>query len=198
MGLGCGIPSVTLEGEKEDWEKLLRRIDRLRVFGKEPEAWSAMLRPILTSFVQAFDGNPDGEFWNYVCHYGHMGSGSYFLRGWITAFCVWDKDGKWMGSSSVDDILVKAAKRSKDSVYELPSIESDAYNQKLELDGIPYPTVSIGDIPPGYCEVDVHLDDNGEQFECMMVSGHMTMRIEGASKDTIRPHPAWFMFIKGP
>ncbi|KAF5319721.1 hypothetical protein D9619_008693 [Psilocybe cf. subviscida] len=198
MGLTCGIPSVTLEGEKEkDWEKLLARIDRLSVFGQEPEAWSAMLRPILTRFVQAFDGQPGTDFWNHVCHYQHMGSGSDFLGGWITAFCVWDKHGKWKRSISINDILVKAEERSRTGAHASPSIHSDARNWILEVDGMPYPTISADDIPPGYCEVDVHLDDNGEHFDCMMVSGHMSMRIEGVSQDAIRPHPAWFMFIKG-
>ncbi|KAF5319594.1 hypothetical protein D9619_008681 [Psilocybe cf. subviscida] len=197
MALRCGIPSVTLEGEKGDWEKLLARIDRLKVFGKEPEAWSAMLRPILKRFVQAFEGEPGADFWNHVCHYRHVGSGSDILGGWITAFCVWDKDGQWIRSSSVDDILAKVKERSNGGTHVSPSVQSDARNRTLELDGIPYPIVSVDKIPPGYCEVDVHLDDNGEHFDCMMVSGHMSVRIEGVSKDAVRPHPAWFMFIKG-
>lgn len=56
----------------------------------------------------------------------------------------------------------------------------------------------VDDVPPGCCEVDVNLDDNGEKFDCMMVSGHMAMRIEGASRDAVRSQPSWFMFIKGP
>lgn len=34
MELCCGIPSVTLEGEKSDWENLLLRIDKLKEFGR--------------------------------------------------------------------------------------------------------------------------------------------------------------------
>ena len=58
----CGIPSVTLEGEKSDWERLLARLDKLDSFGEEPKAWAAMLRPILSCFVKAFDGEPDIDF----------------------------------------------------------------------------------------------------------------------------------------
>ncbi|GBE82870.1 hypothetical protein SCP_0412570 [Sparassis crispa] len=32
----CGIPSVILEGEKDDWLKLLQRVDKLDEFGNEP------------------------------------------------------------------------------------------------------------------------------------------------------------------
>ncbi|THU79761.1 hypothetical protein K435DRAFT_875089 [Dendrothele bispora CBS 962.96] len=44
----CGIPKVTLEGEKADWEDLLARIERLKEFGEEPTLWYNLLRPILT------------------------------------------------------------------------------------------------------------------------------------------------------
>ncbi|CAA7263991.1 unnamed protein product [Cyclocybe aegerita] len=68
--LDCGIPSITLEGEKEDWENILRRLDKLDEFGQEPTAWARMLRPILKRFVDAFDGGKrDAEFWGRICHY---------------------------------------------------------------------------------------------------------------------------------
>ena len=69
----CGIPSVTLEGEKSDWERLLARLDKFDSFGEEPKAWAAMLRPILTRFVRAFEGEPDIDFWSRVCHYHPQG-----------------------------------------------------------------------------------------------------------------------------
>ena len=97
MCLMCGIPSVTLEGEKSDWERLLTRLDKLDSFGEEPKAWAAMLRPILIRFVGAFDGEPDVDFWSRVCHYHSQGSGPSYLSGWITAFCVWSSEGKWQG-----------------------------------------------------------------------------------------------------
>ena len=41
--LMCGISSITLEGEKSDWERLLAHLDKLDSFGEEPKAWAAML-----------------------------------------------------------------------------------------------------------------------------------------------------------
>ena len=99
MGIICGIPSVTLEGEKADWEKLHRRLDRLPDLGNEPEQWAAMLRPILRRFVDAFDGNPDITFWEHVVNRNNRLCGRDGLSGWITAFCVWDVDGKWLAHS---------------------------------------------------------------------------------------------------
>ncbi|KAF9484824.1 hypothetical protein BDN70DRAFT_849120 [Pholiota conissans] len=177
--LQCGIPSVTLEGEKSDWERLLLRIDKLKDFGPEPEIWASLLHPILSRFVTAFDGNPDVEFWNRVCHYKSHGSGETVLTGWITAFCVWDSRGVWMGPPLTGSELR----------YRSPG-------EILVLDGVQYGAVGAYNLPSGFCDVDVLLNDNGKEFDCMMVSGHLALKTEGEDRDTVRPHPGWLMFIK--
>ncbi|KAI0631164.1 hypothetical protein C8Q77DRAFT_190237 [Trametes polyzona] len=93
----CGIPSVTLEGTKADWQSILRRIERLYELGDEPSAWANMLRPILRRFVRAFDGEPDVEFWKHVIHRQRQMCGQDDMSGWLTAFCVWSPQGKWNG-----------------------------------------------------------------------------------------------------
>lgn len=209
MRFVCGLPTVTLEGEREDWIKLIVRTKKLHLFGKEPEAWAVMLHPILTRFVNAFDGNPEVDFWNHVCHYRPMGSGSMTLTGWLSAFSVWDENGRWrgMGDVSVQSILnAGAISKHQQSLLVTPTIkDSDknvmarrAYEKSwtLYLDGIAYGAVDVGKITPGYCEVDVRMDDNGKEFDCMMVSGHAAIRVEGELQDAIRPHSAWFMFVK--
>jgi hypothetical protein len=102
MAALCGLPSVTLLGEKHDYESILQRLDKLEEFGVEPAAFARLLRPILMQFVLAFDvatkgGTPDGDFWGNICHVHDGGCGTDYLAGWLTAFCVWDKDGKWQG-----------------------------------------------------------------------------------------------------
>ena len=94
MDLICGIPSVTLEGEKADWERLYKRLDRLPDLGNQPEQWMVMLRPILRRFVDAFDGDPDVTFWEHVVDRKYRGCGTEGHSGWITAFCVWNVDGE--------------------------------------------------------------------------------------------------------
>ncbi|KIM34764.1 hypothetical protein M413DRAFT_450071 [Hebeloma cylindrosporum] len=184
MMLICGIPSVTLEGEKSDWEKLLARVDKLEEFGVETTAWAALLRPIFRRFVAAFDGEPDVDFWGRVSHYTPGGSGPTYLSGWITAFCVWDHEGNWQGPPLADHTARQNFEDRK-----------NIYNG-LSLDGTDYPIIDSHDVPTGFCEVDVKLNDNGEEFECIMVSGHVASLVEGEKRDTIRPVPAWFMFIK--
>ena len=97
IGITCGIPSVTLLGDKADWLRLLARLDRLPELGDEPAEWADMLRPILTRFVSAFDGHPDIQFWSHVVNRDDSLCGTDDLSGWITAFCMWDCDGKRLG-----------------------------------------------------------------------------------------------------
>ena len=104
--LCCGIPKVTLEGEKSDWEEILRRASKLQEYGKETTAWCALLEPVLNRFVRAFDA-PDADenldFWQRVADVRHQGSGPSYLSGWITAFCAFSAKGKWLGLP-LDDV----------------------------------------------------------------------------------------------
>lgn len=181
---GCGLPSVTLEGEKEDWEKLLARLDKFTSFGAEPSAWVNLLRPILRRFVNAFDGEPDIDFWGRVCHRIVGGSRPGSISGWITAFCVWDQKGQWRGPNISGSLPTPGNVIDRDGSYY------------LVLDGIQYAKIGDRAVPVGFCEVDVKLIDEGQEFPSMMVAGHMGTRVQNNEKDTVRPLPAWFMFIK--
>ncbi|TBU28382.1 hypothetical protein BD311DRAFT_788551 [Dichomitus squalens] len=159
----CGIPSVTLEGEKADWERLYKRLDR------------------------AFDGKPDIPFWEHVVSQNNRICGLDLLSGWITAFCVWDQDGKWLVRSRL------AGPQSSRS-----TVNPDDYT----LDGISYFELDMKRIPHGYGDVDVLVDDNGQTFDCKMVSGHVAATITKSSDDdgaydTLSPAPQWFLYVKG-
>ncbi|KAL1949116.1 hypothetical protein VTO73DRAFT_10922 [Trametes versicolor] len=95
MGITCGIPTVTLEGTKADWERIVKRLERLYELGDEPSAWANMLYPILRRFVSAFDGKPDTAFWKHVVYRQEEYCGQDDLNGWLTAFCVWTNEGTW-------------------------------------------------------------------------------------------------------
>ncbi|PIL35816.1 hypothetical protein GSI_01476 [Ganoderma sinense ZZ0214-1] len=198
MGLICGIPSVTLEGEKEDWEKLYKRIDRLPELGTEPEQWAAMLRPILRRFVDAFDGNPDVAFWEHVVYRNNKLCGRDGLSGWITAFCVWDVDGNWLARNR----NVGAANSESTGSVMTPHPTQSYSDPYYTLDGVPYFSLDMKDIPAGYSEVDVLVDDNGEELECRMVSGHLASAVSKAAEDgpfdTLSPAPQWFIYVKAP
>lgn len=101
--LMCGIPRVTLLGEKQDWQAIVNRMEKLKEFGSDAMAWYRLLRPVLSRFLRAFDEphHPDNlDFWNKVAHLERLGSGPTWLSGWITAFMMFDEKGKWMGGTN--------------------------------------------------------------------------------------------------
>ena len=73
-------------------------------------------------------------------------------------------------------------------------------NPTYTLDGVPFFVVPVSGIPPGYCEVDVTVDDNGKKVDCMMVAGHVAFSGSSAAGsteiDTVSPEAHWFIFEK--
>ena len=73
-------------------------------------------------------------------------------------------------------------------------------NPTYTLDGVPFFVVPVTGIPPGYCEVDVTVNDNGTELDCMMVAGHVAFSGSSAAGsteiDTVSPEAHWFMFEK--
>lgn len=102
----CGLPRVTVLGEKEDYEDMLHRLDFLRGMdlGEEVGNWCMHLQPVLEGLVDSFDGETEevSSFWNKIMdHHRNCRSGhSSMVSGWLTAFCFWDDDGKRLYSCS--------------------------------------------------------------------------------------------------
>jgi len=149
MCLACGIPSVTLLGEKADWEMMVTKLDKIPQLGTEPSVFAELLRPTLKRFVQSFDTPQNSDvvdFWNRNVH-ERGGSGPSYLSGWVTAFCFWDEDGK--------------------SLYREPKTSNAGY----ELDGVRYHRVDTRHIPCGFASVPVKVDDNGTVYSTKMLAG---------------------------
>ncbi|KFH42015.1 hypothetical protein ACRE_072780 [Hapsidospora chrysogenum ATCC 11550] len=100
MSMMCGIPSVTLLGDKDDWVKIRRRLDRIASWGEEPTLFATRLRMVLDNFIRSFD-DPKSEqvrqFWSKIANHVGGGSGPTYMSGWITAFCFWNGEGKPIG-----------------------------------------------------------------------------------------------------
>jgi len=154
MTITCGIPSVTLLGEEEDWRKILTKLDMIDQLGAEPKHFANMLRPILKHMILTFEdsSHPDvSSFWNRILHHHQVGSGTDYLSGWLTAFCFWDDEGK--------------AKR-------LDSKWSEQRNVLFD-DEIEYPYVDIDKISLGFVSMPVHVDDNGDVYDATMLAGSL-------------------------
>ncbi|KAJ6527118.1 hypothetical protein B0H19DRAFT_969986 [Mycena capillaripes] len=208
MSLGCGIPQVTLEGEKTDWVDILGRLEKLKEYGIETTAWYHLLRPVIARFVAAFDApssSENVEFWGRIAHHHTEMSGQDEYSGWITAFTAFNVDGEWIGNG-LD--LTAAAQEPPElmtaqqfwATYAESSVRHD-----LVLDGTPYHRIDREEVPAAYAEVDVKLNDNGEMFDCIMVAGLVGTQVTASGDlvlsaagkdDVIRPLSGWWIFTK--
>ncbi|KAI9925410.1 hypothetical protein ASPWEDRAFT_41490 [Aspergillus wentii DTO 134E9] len=201
MMLMCGIPSVTLLGEKKDWEALVAKLDKLPTFGKEPTQFASLLRPVLTRFVASFDDPTSQEtidFWSKSVHKSG-GSGPHYLSGWITAFCFWNQEGVPLyreptGPVSLEDFKAQSA--------------------GCELDGVLFHRVDTDNIPTAFAHVPVNVNDNGREYKTTMLAGLIGIEAKSSGAvlqvdldyeygftgtktpgvDSIKPVSGWFMY----
>lgn len=169
FALICGIPSITLLGQKSDWTDILSRLDKLDTFGSEPATFASLLRPVLKYFVASFDPEKEEQvrdFWNKIAH-ETGGCGPIYLSGWITAFAFWDETGKSLyhraGNNGPERPVSHEIFRGR--------------NAGCELDGVLYHRVDTEDIPAGFASVPVMVNDNGVVYETKMVAGSLGIEV---------------------
>ncbi|KAI0135939.1 hypothetical protein F4776DRAFT_109914 [Hypoxylon sp. NC0597] len=189
---GCGLPSVTLLGTRDDWEMLANRINKLYEYGEECKHWASLLRPIMRYMLRTFD-EPDSQevkdFWLRVAYEaGSDGSlrGIRTLSGWITAFAFFDDDGKVATDYTEEEI------RQMDKKDDEPILGPD--RKRLILDGVSYPLISRKNIPRGITLLPVTLIDVevGAQIFATAISGTIGMSIS-ADGTTAQPISAWWI-----
>ena len=178
VGLLCGIPSVTLLGEREDWARIVTKLDKLRQLGDEPARFAQLLRPVLNHFVASFDrpNAPDVlAFWNKCAHEYSGGSGPTWLSGWITAFCFWNEDGQLLCQETMHSSSSKEFK-SRETEFGL----DDALSRRVDTD----------EVPSGCASVPVTVDDNGKTYDTVMLAGLIGIQAtsSGAMLDGTRDH----------
>ncbi len=189
--IDCGLPFVTLLGEKADWKLVLEKLEKLKTFGEEPTQFYELLKPIISRFVKSFDEPTSADtigFWQRIAHFIADGSDPSYYSGWITAFCFWDGKGKCMYRAGlIADTLGEGY------------VESN----RLCLDGVEYHQVESEEVPLGYTSVPVRIDDQGDEFGAMMVAGSVGIKATssgdsgaGAGLDTMSATTAWWMFEK--
>ncbi|KAL2802738.1 hypothetical protein BJX63DRAFT_414082 [Aspergillus granulosus] len=193
MQLTCGIPSVTLLGEKEDWEKLVKRLDRLPLLGDEPARFAELLRPVLGCFVASFE-KPEApevlDFWSRCAHRESMGSGTSYLCGWVSVFCFWDEEGELVraGQVQLERLYLppppppppRLPTHPNSTSSEPPHLEPmrSAFEEKFNpragegvLKDALSRKVDMENVPSGFASVPVKVNDNGTVYETMMLAG---------------------------
>ncbi|KAK2688589.1 hypothetical protein QWA68_012723 [Fusarium oxysporum] len=177
----CGIPSVTLLGEREDWVKLGEKVEMLKEFGDEAAGFAERLRPIMKRFVSSWDvdtegGEGDGErrlFWEQIVRAKKKwscgeGASEWDVSGWITGFMHWDRDGKVRGiyEDWYDNWDDEDEQESGEKVEEVKRDEVKVEEEKKEevqigifpndwsitIDGQSYVPCTLSDISIGYAK----------------------------------------------
>jgi len=161
----CGIPSVTLLGDRADWVDLQGRIDRIPELKGETIEFHRLLKPIARHMVLSFDEPASAavlDFWRGIACWEkpyYMGSGAVpddKITGWITTFCFW----------------ASAGHRNHFSVN----------GDRHCIDGVAYGSLDEGSKTAGWAAVPVKVvtkDLNGQILdtrECRMVAGSIGMR----------------------
>ncbi|KAK5660211.1 hypothetical protein OQA88_13685 [Cercophora sp. LCS_1] len=180
---GCGFPSVTLHGGRDDWVDLVTRAKRLSSdFGAEAAAWCVPLVKVLGMMLAGFDGPDTGEirdFWMSACHLEKaQGSGSKInlsgtevekLSGWLTVFCWWDENGR----------------RVKD-IERL---------QGYTIGGARCPVIEETDIPSGTTKVPVVWINlfSGEVHETEILAGLVGMKLLDDQGSRAQPASGWWV-----
>ncbi|KAH7106169.1 hypothetical protein BKA62DRAFT_352585 [Auriculariales sp. MPI-PUGE-AT-0066] len=179
----CGVPRVTLDGVREDWEELVSRADKLATYGDECVLWHRMIMPVLNGFVVTFEdaqlaNSTTREFWENMVQHFNPSSGAPLIDGWLTAFCSFNEDGKWLHQN-------------------ISSPQQGHWGNAR---------VYIKDIPLGYVSFDITLIDDA-QYEGEMVAGQAAMQISSSGDtklsqtgehDTLAPATSWWLFEKAP
>jgi len=94
----CGIPEITLQGTKEDWEGLRNKVKKLNEMNKdnclELDFWLKQITPIVDKICDTVtEKKIDREFWSGIYKYSNPGSGTPYISGWITKFFPYLPDG---------------------------------------------------------------------------------------------------------
>ncbi len=104
---GCGIPSILIAGTKEDWQKIIKRLDQLPALGLTE--WKNELVPIMQEFAQAADGKPNQAFWQQIYKTASEYNAVY-LSGWMIKLFPYIKETEGGILDENSDMMKKTEK----------------------------------------------------------------------------------------
>lgn len=205
MRFGCGLPSVTLLGERSDWADILRRVAWFETLGHEEiDAWTIRLTKVLTYMVASFD-SPDGadvkNFWARTVHEGpaKRSGGIISLSGWLTTFCWWGAGGERVPSYT-DEQLRSYTQPVPYPRTLVPSSSGPHFiilppgHRRLTLDGVEFPVIDRKRVPPGVVTVPVTLHGHVPS-KAFFLAGSMGMQVIEQECDQTAAQPAsgWWL-----
>lgn len=200
----CGIPSVTLLGEREDWVKLHAKLDRLYEFGDDAGLFADALKPIMKRFVSSWDGDGETkEFWEQIVRAKKKwscgeGASEWDVSGWITGFQFFERDGKRRGFDpwvEEDEDEEESAEEVKEEEVVM-GIHPNDWN--IHIDGQSYLPVSLSDLSTGYAKAPLKMKgypQPGVDTDTYLLAGNIGVhRTEEKGRVEARPVSGWFLY----
>lgn len=104
-GRGCGIPSITLEGTVEDWQKVLVKTQYLSKY--DLQWWTSELCPIIENIIDTKKGKFHRNFWMKMVkiHSKDEYGSPDIITGWISTFYPYTSDGKRTNLKQLSDLF---------------------------------------------------------------------------------------------
>jgi hypothetical protein len=164
----CGIPRITLEGTREDWETMRLRLEVLATY--ELEWWVERLRPIFDEFVLAAEGRPTPPFWRAI-YKPKEAYGGDVITGWI---------------ADLFPYLGRASRKMRN-----PLLNKKRHNWALKVEeGMrPGPEgVGLSTVPSGLCRVALGVSG----IDADLIAGFIGVR-QSADDFALAPVIDWFV-----
>lgn len=192
MRIGCGFPSVTLHGTKEDWQLILQCLSKFKHLGDFDGLleWIACLDCVLRNMIAGFD-QPDSEeikdFWMRAAHAGgaHASGGVVTLSGWLTTFCFWQADGSRTRAFTDEELSANTMLGKHPEEWA-----------RLELTGVGFPVIERDKIPVARVHVPVRVSDGFSNIDTLVIAGMIGTELDAATLSTAKPRPGWWLLHK--
>jgi len=172
---GCGIPSITITGEKKDWELILSKLEMLDKIGLSK--WKASLKPIINEFINVYSGKINKEFWKSIYKYKENYTESY-LSGWIVKLFPYLK--------KVDD-------KSENDKNQEPYKVEEKYvpNEFLEGNKCLQSKLTTDNFPSGMAQIDVLWNNHFKNISSKIEVYAGFFAIKQYPDKTLEPFISW-------
>jgi hypothetical protein len=172
----CGIPSVTLEGTKADWQNLRQKVELLAPFGLD--WWLGELRPICDQFAQAASGNVDREHWKRLYKVRQV-YGAEVVNGWLGKLFPYTRRGE---RNDLLDPQVEA---------EIRKLEAEDTRSKRQTHlRFNAPGIRPEELPRGLSQVPFTLKDSRGERAMDFLAGPVAV-MQDAQTLALRPTLGW-------
>ncbi|MCA9817104.1 MAG: DUF4419 domain-containing protein [Cyanobacteria bacterium HKST-UBA01] len=159
----CGIPSITLEGEVDDWKHLREKIELLADY--DLDWWLPSVRQIADQFVRAASGDVDLAHWQDI--YKRMAAyGSDLMNGWMLKLIPYLKNHHTGTINVVNPLLF-------DDSWPEPELDP------MQARGIMFPSVpspvTSDALPSGISMVPFTLIEQGQRYRMQLLGGFLAV-----------------------